>query len=163
MKEEEKNLEPGFYGFTVSSDLAADRETVWAHVADPTRLNREFFPFLKMTFPRDVQSLSPETVPLGRKLCRSWILLLGLLPVEYDDVMLTEIHPGQRFQEDSAMLLQKRWLHRRTLEEIPGGCRVTDRIAFSPRLPGAAVLQKRLFHTLFRYRHLRLKKLFGAL
>jgi ligand-binding SRPBCC domain-containing protein len=145
----------------ISSLVAAPRPALWGHVSSPTLLNREFFPFLKMTFPKGVRELTPQTVPLGQRLCRSWILLFGLIPVDYDDVTLVEIEPGVRFVERSSMLTQSFWEHVRTLEDADGGCRVTDRVRFVSRLPWADPIQHGIVKALFAWRHKRLKSLFG--
>ena len=64
--------------------------------------------------------------------------------------------PGRGFHEDSTMLSQRRWVHRRTLEPVDGGTRVVDRIEFEPRLPGLAGLLRPVFRAVFRHRHRRL-------
>jgi ligand-binding SRPBCC domain-containing protein len=145
----------------ISSIVAAPRSALWEHISTPALLNREFSPFLKMTFPKSVETLTPQTVPLGQKLCRSWILLFGLLPVEYDDVTLVEIEPGVRFVERSSMLTQSFWEHIRTLEDADSGCRVTDRVRFVSRLSLAGPLQQALVKAIFAWRHKRLTSLFG--
>jgi ligand-binding SRPBCC domain-containing protein len=60
------------------------------------------------------------------------------------------------------MLSQRRWIHERILEPVEGGCRVTDRIQFEPRLPlgGRAFLA--LFRFFFRHRHRRLAHYFST-
>jgi hypothetical protein len=59
------------------------------------------------------------------------------------------------------MLSQRRWVHERTLEAVPGGCRVTDRIGFEPRLPAAARVFLRVFRLFFAHRHRRLGAFFA--
>lgn len=148
------------HSFEISSNLAADAQTVWAHSTDLETVNREFFPFLKMTFPPEAGELSPETVELGKKLFRSWILLFGLIPVEYDNITIAEINPGRGFVETSTMLTQKLWKHERTVQSIDGGCRVWDRVTFEPKIPGMGAFQLPLYKILFKYRHWRLKNIF---
>ena len=116
-----------------------------------------------MTFPRAVRSLHPDTVPVGRRIARSWILALGVLPVDYDDVTLVSLRPGHGFSERSPMLTQRVWEHERSLEDVPGGCRITDAVAFQPRrfVPGALLAP--VFRLAFANRHRRLRRHFGAL
>ncbi len=98
-------------------------------------INFEMAPFLRMTVPRGLEALDLAEVEPGR-LGRSWILLFGLLPVDYDDLGLERIEPGRGFLERSTMLSQRLWEHERTIEPRPGGgCTVTDRVAWEPRLP----------------------------
>ncbi|MFP4476804.1 MAG: hypothetical protein ACLFOY_14695 [Desulfatibacillaceae bacterium] len=152
----------GTYRFTAVSDLAASREIVWDHVSTPDGVNSEFFPFLRMTWPPGLEKLSPETVPLGRRLCRSWILLFGLIPVDYDDIVLAEVEPGHGFLETSTMLTQRLWRHERIVEDLPGGgCRVRDNLEFEPRAAWAGRLQLPMFRAVFAYRHHRLRTMFG--
>ena len=91
------------------------------------------------------------------------MLLGGVLPVEYDDLAFAEVEPGRRFLERSKLLSQRVWEHERTLTPIAGGCRLTDRIAFEPRLGIPAVLFTPMFRFIFGHRHRRLRKRFGQL
>ena len=146
--------------FTVESRLRADRETVWRHATRPSELGDEFWPFLRMTFPAEVEVLG-ESVPLGERIGRSWMLLFGLLPVEYDDLTLVEVEPGHRFLEQSTMLSQRRWEHERTIVDDGDGCRVTDRIEFEAKVPFLEPIYAPVFRATFAWRHHRLRKRFG--
>ena len=98
-------------------------------------INFEMAPLFRMTVPRGLDDLDLATVEPGR-LGRSWILLFGLVPVDYDDLGLERIEPGRGFLERSTMLSQRLWEHERTIEPLAGGgCTVTDRVAWEPRLP----------------------------
>src|SRR3990172_2991173 len=97
------------YHFEISSRLTALTDRVWQHATSAAGVNAEFRPLLRMTFPAGVSSLASENVPLGQRLFRSWILLFGVLPVDYDDLTLVEVEPGRRFLERSEMLTQKCW------------------------------------------------------
>ena len=52
----------------------------------------------------------------GQHLGRSWLLLGGLLPFDYDDITIERVEPGRWFQEDSTMLSQRSWRHHRAVE-----------------------------------------------
>ncbi len=147
--------------FAVSSQLAAPAETVWQHAISPSGINRELMPLVRMTFPAGAENFSEQWKP-GQRLFRSWILLGGLLPVDYDDIALLEVEPGHRFLEHSTMLTQKSWRHERTIEPIPCGCRVTDRVAFNPRISFLGPLYAPIFKAAFALRHRNLRRLFGA-
>jgi ligand-binding SRPBCC domain-containing protein len=147
--------------FEVSSVVAAPAERVWQRIATMAGVNDELAPIFRMTHPRDVDTLGPENVVPGVRLFRSWVLLFGVLPVDYDDLTLVRVTPGVGFQESSTMLSQRRWDHERILEAVPGGCRVTDRIAFVPRVPLLAPIYRRILPAMFRHRHRRLRAAFG--
>ena len=148
-------------GFTVESRLRASRETLWEHATNPRELNHEFSPFLRMTFPEGVQDLAAG-VSLGERVCRSWILLFGFLPVEYDDLTFVEIDPGHRFLERSSMLSQRRWEHERLLVDDGDGTRLTDRIEFEAKLRFLEPIYRLVFRATFAWRHHRLRARFGT-
>lgn len=114
-----------------------------------------------MTFPSDatdlVSSWTPDAPPV-----RSWLLLGGLLPVEYDDVCFVEVEPGRRFLERSRLLSQRVWEHERTIDPTPEGCSLTDRLRFVPRIVLLSRPSAALFHAVFRLRHHNLRRLFGG-
>ena len=149
-------------GFTVSSRLPATADAVWARVTTIEGVNHELMPLCRMRGPRAVRDLTPETVVLGERVARFWILALGVMPIDYDDLVLVELEPGRGFHERSTMLTQRVWEHRRTLEPDGDGCVVTDHIRFEPRgpLPGAAL--RPLYRLVFRHRHRRLRRWFSA-
>lgn len=149
--------------FTISSTLAAPRAAVWARVATMAGVNDELAPLARMTHPRDAAAQSLEHVPLGRPAFRSWVLLFGVLPVEYDDLTLVEVEPGRGFREESPLLTQRLWIHERWIEDVAGGCRLTDRLSFEPRLAWLGPLQRIVFRFFFAHRHRRLRKRFGPL
>lgn len=155
------------YGFEYRSQLAAPPDAVWAHATTMAGVNREFFPLFRMTHPRGFDSIAPRDVEgvatvLGRRLFRSWILAMMVLPVEYDDLTLVEYEPGRRFLERSRMLTQREWEHERIVEAAPGGgSTLTDRVHFVPRIAALGPLAARIFGLVFRFRHRNLRRLFG--
>ena len=149
-------------GFSFTSDLEAPAEVVWKHATDIHAINQEFVPFLRMTAPRGADAIDESNVVLGKRLFRSWILLFGVLPVDYDDLTIVELEPGRRFLERSPMLTQRLWTHERIVEPRAGGCSLTDRISFEPKIPAFADAQLPIFRAVFRYRHYRLVRMFGG-
>lgn len=109
-----------------------------------------------------MERLTPENVPLGRTAFRSWVLLLGIVPVEFDDITLVELEPGRGFYEVSRMLTMRTWRHRRTLTATTEGCLVRDEVAFEPRWPWLGPLLAWVYRLAFRLRHQNLRRLFGA-
>ena len=113
----------------VSSELGAGAEAVWARAIDPAGINYELGPLMRMTVPRGAEDFGlddPEPGHIGR----SWVLLFGFLPFDYDDITVVRVEPGRGFLERSTMLSQRLWEHERTLEPLGANrCRITDRVA----------------------------------
>jgi len=147
---------------SVSSRLDAPPDAVWARAITPEGINDEMRPYLRMTLPPGVGEISPETIEIGVPIGRSWILLFGVLPFDYDEVCLARLEPGRGFLERSKMLSQRVWEHERTIEPTEGGCTVTDRVSWQPRfgLPGAPL--RPVIGWFFRHRHKRLRSHFGG-
>jgi len=104
----------------------------------------------------------PESVEIGVPIGRSWILLFGLLPFDYDDVCLVRLDPGRGFLERSRMLSQRSWEHERTLEAAGGGCLITDRVSWQPRFGLSGRPLRPVIAWFFRHRHRRLRQHFGG-
>jgi ligand-binding SRPBCC domain-containing protein len=148
------------YGFSYSSDLRAPPEEVWSHATHMQGVNREFFPLVRMTCPVSDGRL-PSPPPLGQRLFRSWILLFGLLPIDYDDLSFAEFESGRRFLERSVLFSQKQWVHERIVTPTATGCRLTDSVRFIPRLSPLGALHLAVFRLAFRWRHHNLRRLFS--
>jgi ligand-binding SRPBCC domain-containing protein len=142
--------------FRVSSALHASPAEVWARAATIDGVNAELAPVARMTSPGDGELRAGA---LGR----SWVLLGGVLPVDYDDLQLESVEAGRGFRERSALGSCAEWHHDRTLHPLAGGgTRVVDEVAFTPRLRAAGGLQALVFETAFRWRHRRLRAIWGA-
>ena len=142
--------------------MPAAPDAVWDRVASLDGINHELRPWMRMTAPRGVETLDPAEIRMGERLFRSWILLFGVIPFDYDDLTLVRLEPGEGFLERSKMLSQRVWEHERTLEPVDGGCRVTDRLRFEPRVPGSGALARALVARIFRHRHRRLRAWYAA-
>jgi len=150
----------------VATALAAPASAVWDRAVSEEGINHELAPILRMTMPPGLRGATIDTVEVGVELGRSWILLGGLLPVDYDDLKLVELEPGRRFLERSRTLAFGVWQHERTVEPAGDGCRVTDRLSFELKrgvrwIPGAAALARSIVRSLFRHRHRRLVSTHG--
>jgi ligand-binding SRPBCC domain-containing protein len=144
------------------SMLFARRTDVWERVSTAQGVNDELWPLLRMTAPKSLREGGLAQVEVGRRICRSFVLLLGVLPVDYDDITLVRLEPPAGFLERSKMLSQRVWEHERTLEEVPGGCVLSDRITYVPRLPVPGRALHPLYAGVFRHRHRRLRRRFGG-
>ncbi len=141
--------------------LRASPEALWRHADSPAGVNRELGPLLRMSFPDGTASITGGWKP-GQRVCRSWLLLFGLLPIEYDDLSFVEVDPGRRFLERSELLSQRSWEHERTIAPHRAGCRVRDRVRFSARLPFLEAAYAPVFRWVFRLRHRNLRRTFGS-
>jgi ligand-binding SRPBCC domain-containing protein len=147
--------------FEIASELAAPAEEVWRHATGVDGVNGELMPLVRMTVPRHLRGATLDQLPLGARAGRSWVLLFGLVPVDYDDLTIAERGPGHRFLEQSTMLTQSRWRHERIVDAVPGGSRITDRLGWSGRIRPLGALYRVAVPVLFRHRHRRLRKRFG--
>jgi ligand-binding SRPBCC domain-containing protein len=150
------------HSFGISSALAAPPEVVWRHVTSMDGVNRELRPLLRMTVPPGLAGTTLDELPTGRRAGRSWLLLLGFVPVDFDDITIVEHGPGHRFLERSAMGSQSRWEHERTVKATDSGCRVVDRLGWQGRLAPLGALYRLAVPIVFRHRHRRLRRRFGA-
>jgi ligand-binding SRPBCC domain-containing protein len=91
--------------------------------------------------------------------------LFGVLPFDYDDLMIAELWPGRGFHEESTMLSMRLWRHERTLESTDNAKTVVrDRITFELRAP-LRLLTPIIavgIGALFTHRQRRLQRHFGA-
>ena len=106
-----------------------------------------------MTFPSHVIDLTASW-RAGETLFRSWLLLAGFLPIDYDDIAFVEVEPGRRFLERSSLFSQRVWEHERVLTPQPHGCVLTDRVRFVPRVPPLQGLYAPVFRGVFALRQL---------
>jgi hypothetical protein len=144
------------------SRVRAPAPAVWERVMTPEGINHELGPWLRMTMPPGLRGATIEDVRVGEPLGRGWLLLGGLLPVEYDDLCLAELDDGRRFLERSSMLSMRVWQHERIVEPAGEGLsRVSDRLGFELRrplawIPGSRRLVGVIVRRVFAHRHRRL-------
>jgi hypothetical protein len=97
---------------------------------------------------------------LGRPLFRSVVTLWGVVPLDVHELGLVDVRHAEGFHESSRSLLERRWIHRRSLADAPGGVEITDELEFEPRVLG--VLVARIVASTFERRHARLRRLFAG-
>jgi ligand-binding SRPBCC domain-containing protein len=148
-------------GIRVASRLEAAPDEIWRWVVTAHGVNDELRPWLRMTVPGG-GDFDLNDVEVGKPIGRSWVLFLGVVPVDYDEINLEEIDEGRGFVERSRMLSQRRWEHIRTIRPVEGGAVVTDTVAWEPRLPLPGAAMRPLFRAIFGHRHRRLRKRFGG-
>ncbi len=144
-----------------TSIVMAPVEAVWARVITPEGINDEMRPWLTMSPPRG-RRLTIDTVETGVPLGRCWLRLFGVLPFDFDDLMIAEVVRGRSFHETSTMLSMSRWEHERTLTPAGDGATlVRDRLTFRPRIPLIARLLRPVVDAFFAHRHRRLVRHFA--
>jgi ligand-binding SRPBCC domain-containing protein len=145
--------------------LEAPADEVWARVITPEGINDELRPWMTMSMPRGAKDLTVDTVPVGTPVGRCWMLLFGILPFDYDNLMIAELWPGRGFDEQSTMLSMRSWRHERTLNTgSDAETIVRDRLTFELRLP-LRVLTPVIaigIRALFGHRQRRLQRHFAA-
>jgi hypothetical protein len=145
-----------------ASRVRAPAPAVWERVTTREGINHELGPWLRMTMPPGLRGATIAGVRVGEPLGRGWLLLGGLLPVEYDDLRLAELEPGRRFLERSSMFSMRVWQHERIVEPAGEGLSsVTDRLGFElrrplARIPGSRRLAGGIVRRVFAHRHRRL-------
>lgn len=146
------------------SELNCSRETLWQWITSVRGIRQEMRPLLYMTAPVNVSSLADLKVSPGLRLFRSYLLVGGLIPVDFLDLSLDEVVPGEVFVEKSVLGSMRSWRHERRLEEIGSGAvkrtRVVDELRFEPRF--AAPVSRWLVRQLFDHRHRVLRRVFGG-
>jgi hypothetical protein len=149
--------------FEIASRLAADPAAVWERAMSAEGINAELGPLLKMTVPRGLDSLDLHGLQPG-PLGRSWLLLFGVIPIDYDQICLERIEPGRGFLERSTMLTQRLWEHERTIEADGqgGGTVLRDRLGWEPRLPLPGAALRPLIGAVFNHRHRQLRRHFAG-
>lgn len=149
-----------------ASHLAAPAPEVWNRIVTAEGINDEMRPWLTMSLPSRLRGQPLDHAPVGVSLGRAWLRALGVVPFEWDDLMLAELEPGRRFHEISSMLTARRWEHERSLTPTGAhGTRIHDRVVFQARLGGhgAEALMHLLVSAGFAHRHHRLRRHFGAI
>ncbi len=149
--------------FEIESHLRAPADVVWARATTMDGVNDELGPWLQMTAPAQARGLDLRDAPIGRPLFRSWLLVGGVLPVDFDDLAFARVDRAGAFEERSTMLSMRRWEHDRRVRAMDGGCLVRDELRFEPRVPGTGPLVARIVAAVFRHRHARLRRRYGTL
>ena len=140
----------------------ACRAEVWAAVSTMQGVNYELMPVVRMTYPARAPRLTAADIKPGELLFKSWLLAFGAVPFDRHALVLIEVADGYGFVEESSSWGQRRWRHERRLRDAVGGCVVTDHLAVEPRLPMTQPVVRAAVPWLFRHRHRRLRRRFGA-
>ena len=143
----------------------APSERVWARVVTSEGINDELRPWMTMSMPRGKESLTVDDIPVGSPVGRCWLRLFGVVPFDYDDLMIAELWPGRGFHEESTMLSMRLWRHERTLTSTSDTKTVVrDRLTFELRGPLRLLTPVIAagIGALFTHRQRRLQRHFGG-
>ncbi len=139
------------------STVNAPVTQVWQWITSVDGISTELSPIAKMTFPSHIRNLTDLEIEPNKRLFRSFVLLGGLIPIDYSDLTLVSIDTEKGFLEQSPMLSMKTWQHKRTLTKTSAGTTVTDILTFKPRVALFTPLVKWFITTLFNNRHKQLR------
>ena len=144
--------------FSACSTVAVTPEQFWNRMS-LTLVKQELAPLLRMTAPDRLKNLTVDKWPTGQRLFSSVILLFGVIPVDVHRFKLQWTKPGSGFQESSSSWLNRYWHHKRTTQEVPGGCVIQDSVSLKSRIPLLHWMVLPIYRAVFRYR--RLRTIFG--
>lgn len=147
--------------FEITSRLDGDADDFMRRF-DIAAVNDELGPWLRMTAPTAWAARPIVDWPAGRTLFASWILFLGVLPIDRHHFAL-ESAPGARgFRENSSSWVMAQWRHERRVESLGTKMEITDRLEWRARLPGFSALLAPIYRGVFRHRHRRLRQRHGV-
>lgn len=139
------------------SKLKATPEQVWARITSIDGLTSEMWPIFTMTAPKGIRTLDDIYVKADKILFRSWILLGGILPIDFTDLRLKRLEPGKGFVEESNMGSMKYWRHERKIVPAEQGYSLLiDELTFEPRYFKS--LSAGTIKFFFSHRHKNLRK-----
>ena len=146
--------------FDLISHLAAEPIRVWQRIASAEGINAELRP-IRMHLPHELEVL--QRAATGGRRQGVLITLGGLIPLDWHRLGIESVTPGEGFRERSSSLWMREWVHVRTIQPDGTGCTLHDHVELTPRLGWLAALLVPLYRTVFRRRHLQLRRQFGEL
>ena len=149
------------HSFTISSNLPVTAEEI-LRTLTMAGVNSELSPLVKMTAPRSWANRSILEWPEQQHLFDSWILFLGMLPIDRHSFYFDSINPHEGFIEASSSTTNSRWCHQRRISPAQEGCRVSDIVEYQSRLPLLGYLLKPIYRLVFWCRHRNLRSKYGG-
>lgn len=140
------------------SHLRATPEQVWDSITSLAGLTFEMMPLMRLTAPKGFKTLS-DIYPRKTDF-RSWVLLFGILPIDYTNLQLKSLTPLKGFVEESNMASMQYWHHERKIVVVSETeTSVIDELTFEPlrfkKLSGFIIKK------FFEHRHSRLTEKFN--
>jgi ligand-binding SRPBCC domain-containing protein len=138
--------------------VGAPGAEVWAVASTMDGVNAELGPLVRMTVPKGAAGRIGDGVSF-----RSWLLALGILPLDRHSLVVERVIDGGGFDEESTSWLQQRWRHeRRITDHGDGTSTVADHLVVVPRIAISRSLVATMVGQVFRHRHRRLVRRFGT-
>lgn len=150
------------YSFSLSSQLGESQSEIIQDAFTMAGVNRELFPLVKMTAPKQWQQMPISEWPIGKPLFHSWLLLLGFIPIDRHQFLFADVREDG-FIETSSSLTHELWQHERKISSQPEGINVEDYVCYRSRLPILGGILKPIYQAVFRHRHYRLRKRYGVI
>jgi len=116
------------------SEVTASPAEAWEWITSVKGISAEMRPYMRMTMPRDIESINDLDITPGKALFRSRIYLFEFIPMGHSDLTLIEMKEGDGFIEQSPMASMKLWRHERRIVPISNGSRIIDHLTFQPKL-----------------------------
>lgn len=148
------------FSFYVESEINSTREVLWLHVTQMKNVNDELFPFVYMTYPKNLGNIVFLTVPSRQVVFRSILLFLGFIPIDIHYLRLDEVKQDWSFHENSYSLQHHYWRHIRIISERNGKVFIKDELHFSPRISFLGNFLLSVYKVIFQHRHKRLCNVF---
>lgn len=150
------------FSFTVASELPIKTGGFLGPLT-LEHVNWELWPLVRMTAPAPWLDKPLLQWPTGQILFTSWVLLLGILPIDRHRFYLDAVDPAVGFAENSNTWTNRQWQHVRKLENTAEGCRITDTLHFQCRLSLLGHVLKPVYQWVFEHRHRRLRRRYHAI
>ena len=147
--------------FSVASELEVPVDA-FLQTLTMLGVNAELYPWLRMTAPPDWLNRPIQQWPEQQHLFASWILWLGIVPVDRHQFYFTSIDPQRGFAERSSSLVNSCWRHTRQITETQSGSNVFDEVAYQSRLPLLGYLLKPIYRRVFATRHRHIRSKYGG-
>jgi hypothetical protein len=147
--------------FSLSSDLDVPGHGVLVTLT-MEGVNAELRPLVKMAAPAEWDCLPIFDWPVQQHLFKSWVLFMGVFPIDRHSFYFESIRPESGFKERSSSTMNSVWCHERSVTAIRTGCRVTDSIDYQSRLPLIDYLFRLVYRLVSLCRHRNLRSKYGA-
>lgn len=139
----------------VRSKVRVQPEKFWSEQSIAT-INYELGPWIQLSAPAAWQNVKLKEWGGKSPLFDSWVLFMGLVPLDHHTFGSFDTSQKLRFIENSSSWLNRIWQHERVVKPAPDGCEIVDTVNFSPRLGLMSPFLVKIYTLIFRHRHSRL-------
>jgi hypothetical protein len=147
---------------SVISKLRVAPEEFWS-TQSLDAVNDELRPWIHMSAPKVWRHRLPKEWQDAGVLFKSWVLLLGLFPIDLHAYGSFSFDPQSGVVERSSSWINSAWQHERTTEPTDTGCVVRDRVTFMPRFAPLGSVLAAIYLRVYLHRHKRLEAMYGVI